>query len=151
MKLAEALILRADCQKRIEQLKQRLMRNAKSQEGDSPAENPSQLLHEMEKAAAELQDLIQRINKTNSEVKLDSAQTLSDALAVRDVLTVRQGVYRELAAAATVTQDRYTKSEVKFKGNVRVDEIQNKADDIAKERRELDAKIQECNWRTDLL
>lgn len=33
MKLAEALIKRADCQKRIEQLRQRLMRSAKVQEG----------------------------------------------------------------------------------------------------------------------
>jgi len=34
MKLAEALILRADCQKRFEQLKARLLSNAKVQEGD---------------------------------------------------------------------------------------------------------------------
>ena len=36
MKLAEALILRADCQKRIAQLKGRLLVNAKVQEGDAP-------------------------------------------------------------------------------------------------------------------
>ena len=39
MKLAEALILRADCQKRIAQLKSRLLVNAKVQEGDAPASN----------------------------------------------------------------------------------------------------------------
>jgi hypothetical protein len=33
MKLAESLILRADCQKRIEQLKQRLIRNARNRMG----------------------------------------------------------------------------------------------------------------------
>jgi hypothetical protein len=37
MKLAEALILRADNKKRFEQLRQRLMNNAKVQEGDKPA------------------------------------------------------------------------------------------------------------------
>jgi len=35
MKLAEALTLRADLQKRIAQLKERLLINAKVQEGDS--------------------------------------------------------------------------------------------------------------------
>jgi hypothetical protein len=41
MKLAEALILRADCQKRIAQLKSRLLVNAKVQEGDAPAGDPA--------------------------------------------------------------------------------------------------------------
>ncbi len=38
MKLAEALVLRADYQKRITQLKQRLLLVARVQEGDRPAE-----------------------------------------------------------------------------------------------------------------
>ena len=36
MKLAEALLLRADCNKRFEQLKQRIVRSALLQEGDAP-------------------------------------------------------------------------------------------------------------------
>jgi hypothetical protein len=36
MKLAEALIQRADYQKRVEQLKQRIVNNAKVQEGNDP-------------------------------------------------------------------------------------------------------------------
>src|SRR5207237_1352535 len=44
MKLAEALILRADCQKRMAQLKGRLLVNAKVQEGDAPAETPQRPL-----------------------------------------------------------------------------------------------------------
>jgi hypothetical protein len=47
MKLAEALILRADCQKRIAQLKSRLLVNAKVQEGDTPAETPQELITEL--------------------------------------------------------------------------------------------------------
>jgi hypothetical protein len=35
MKLAEALVQRADKKKRIEQLKQRILRNAKVQEGQN--------------------------------------------------------------------------------------------------------------------
>ena len=66
MKLAEALILRADCQKRIAQLKSRLLTNAKVQEGDAPAETPQELIAELERVSAELLDLIKRINRTNS-------------------------------------------------------------------------------------
>jgi hypothetical protein len=43
MKIAEALALRADLQKRLEQLKQRLVKNARIQEGDSPEEDPVEL------------------------------------------------------------------------------------------------------------
>ena len=40
MKLAEALSLRADLQKRISQLEVRLKNNARIQEGEEPAEDP---------------------------------------------------------------------------------------------------------------
>jgi hypothetical protein len=43
MKIAEALALRADLQKRLEQLKQRLVKNARIQEGDVPEEDPGEL------------------------------------------------------------------------------------------------------------
>ena len=51
MKLAEALILRADSNRRVEQLKQRLLRNAKVQEGNQPAEDPQELIVELERVA----------------------------------------------------------------------------------------------------
>lgn len=151
MKLAEALILRADCQKRIEQLRQRLLRNAKVQEGDRPAEEPMELKQELERVSEELTQLIKHINKTNSTTELESGVTLSDALAIRDTLKLRHGIYRELAQAAIITQDRYSKSEVKFKSTVNVAEIQKQADQLAKEHRELDAKIQGTNWLTELI
>ena len=150
MKLAEALILRADYQKRIEQIKQRLTRNAKIQEGDEPAETPANLIKELERITKELLMLIQRINATNSAVKLEKGLTISDAIAVRDVLRLKHTIYRDLAEAATVTHDRYTKSEVKYRSTVNVSEIQKQADEFAKEHREIDAKIQEANWREDL-
>ncbi len=151
MKLAEALILRADYKTRVDQLKQRLIRNAKVQEGDAPAENPQDMLAEVERLLNELRDLIQKINKTNTATPFEDGMTLTDALAVRDVLNMKLDVYRMLAASATVTQDRYSRSEVKFKGTVEVAAIQKQADQYAKAYRELDAKIQALNWTTDLL
>ncbi len=150
MKLAEALILRADKKKRIEQLKQRLIRNAKVQEGQKPAEDPGMLMEELERISEELVLLIQRINKTNSNTEMEKGVSLSDAIASRDILVFKHSVYRDLAQAATVTQDIRTKSEVKFMGTVKVSQIQERADEMAKDHRELDTKIQELNWKTDL-
>lgn len=151
MKLAEALILRADCKKRIEQIKQRLMRNAKVQEGDEPAEDPEKLLSEMEKAVKELLSLIQRINRTNAASFLADGQTLSDGIAMRDVLKMRSAIYRELAQAATITQDRFSRSEVRFKQTVDVLRIQKQSDDLACKVRMLDMNIQEANWKIVLM
>ncbi|MFZ6031596.1 MAG: DIP1984 family protein [Chloroflexota bacterium] len=151
MRLAEALVMRADTKKRIEQLRQRLIRNAKVQEGEKPAEDPQALLDEMEKLSDELVKLIQKINKTNTVIEIEKGLTIADAIAQRDVLMLKQNSYRELAQAATITQDVRTKSEIKFKGTVKVAEIQEKADKAAKAHREIDTKIQEMNWRTDLL
>ncbi|HSE23030.1 MAG TPA: DIP1984 family protein [Pyrinomonadaceae bacterium] len=96
MKLAEALILGADCQKRFEQLKARLLRSAKVQEGEDPAENPAELLVELENVSNELVDLVKRINKTNSNTLFANDQTVADVLAERDVLVLKRGAYGDL-------------------------------------------------------
>ena len=54
MKVAEGLALRADLQRRLEQLKQRLVKNARIQEGDKPEEDPVELQAELEKSAQDL-------------------------------------------------------------------------------------------------
>jgi chromosome segregation ATPase len=79
MKVAEALALRADLQKRLEQLKQRLVKNARIQEGDKPEEDPVELQSELEKSATELTALIQRVNRTNAASRFGDG-TLADAL-----------------------------------------------------------------------
>lgn len=150
MKIAEALALRADTQKRLEQLKQRLVKNARIQEGDAPEENPVELQADLEKLAQELTSLIQRINRTNAGSRFGRG-TLADALAERDVLKIRYNAYRELANAASTSQHRATRSEVKFVSTVSVAAIQRKADELAKEYRELDTRIQEADWLTTLM
>lgn len=151
MKLAEALILRADCQKRIAQLRTRLLANAKIQEGDKPSESPQELIAELDRISAELLDLIKRINKTNSATVFNVRATISDVLAERDVLGLQRAAYVELAQAAAITQDRYSRSEVKYISTVKVAEIQKRADELAKNYRDLDARIQELNWQTELV
>jgi len=151
MKLAEALILRADCQKRIEQLRQRLTKSAQIQEGETPPENPQTLLAELETAVSELTGLIQRINRTNSQTELESGMMLSDALARRDTLMLKRSVYESLLNAASYSQSRYSRTEIKVLSTVNVAEIQAQIDRMARDYRELDTRIQEANWNTELL
>ncbi len=149
MKLAEALTLRADSQKRLEQLKARLLRNAKVQEGEEPAEDPEALIAEFEDVANDLVQLIRRINLSNATAMI-LGRTMTQALAERDVFKQRHAMYRDLAQAATITHSVATKSEVRFRGTIGVAAVQKKADAVAKDLRELDARIQEANWLIEL-
>lgn len=149
MKLAEALSLRTDVQKRLEQLKTRLLRNATVQEGEIPAEDPNILLTEYDALSIELIQLIERINRTNAVTQV-AGRTMTKALAERDVLKQQQATYRDLAEAGTVSRSIVTRSEVRFKSVVDVSAIQKRADTQAKSLRELDTHIQAVNWQADL-
>ena len=151
MKLAEALIQRADHRKRLDQLRERLGRVARVQEGDAPAEDPAALLAEMERTAAALTRLIQRINRTNSTTPLDDGRTIADAIAERDTLQLRHSIITSLIQAAIIKQDRFTKSEVRFHSSVDILTLQRQADNLAQAYRELDTKIQAANWLVDLI
>ena len=151
MKLAEALILRADTQKRIEQIKQRLKANARTQQGEKPEEDPKKLLVELDALLRQLETLIKNINRTNSTAEFQSGVVLSDALAMRDVLMLKRNAYADLAQAASVRHDRVSRSEIKFVSTVEVAKLQKTVDDLSKQYRELDAKIQALNWLTELI
>lgn len=151
MTLAEALILRADLQKRMEQLKQRVLRNVRVQHGDEPAESPDELMRDYEETCATLEDLIRRINVTNLRAEVTPSLSLTDALAKRDVLRAKIGFYRQIAEAASIKHDRYTRSEIRFVSTVDVRAVQAQADALARAYRELEAQIQATNWRVSLI
>jgi hypothetical protein len=150
MKLAEALAERADAQRRLAQLRQRVGMSARFQEGERPPEDPAALLEETESVAASLEDLMKRINRTNAATRLDGGMSLTDALARRDVLALLRTAYAEAAEHASVRQDRYSRSEVKFVTSLDVAALRARADALAREFRELDARIQSANWEVEL-
>ena len=149
MKLAEALILRADIQKRIEQLKSRLAYNAKVQEGERPSEEPNALLAELDALTGELERLIVRINLTNCTAKTDG-KSLTELIAKRDVLTLKAGALRAFAQVAAQKIDAYSRSEIKILSTVDVAALQKQVDELAKQIRQLDTTLQGANWQTEL-
>lgn len=151
MKLAEALINRADAQRRADQLRERLQRAAKVQEGDAPPEQPAELLAEADRTLNELLRLVQAINRTNAATPLPDGRTLTDALAERDVLLLRRGILNSLIYSASEAQNRYMRSEIRMLPTVDVAALQKQADDLARRLRELDTLIQQFNWQVDLI
>ena len=150
MKLGEALTLRSQLQVKFQQLRERLKASALVQEGEAPPEDPNMLLGELESVAAELEELIARINKTNLATRLRDGMTLTEALARRDHLAWLLGALHQVAETASVVQARYGKAELRMVRTVEVAKLRQRADDLAKERRLLDARIQEVNWLTEL-
>ncbi|MDK4680390.1 DIP1984 family protein [Kingella negevensis] len=150
MKLAQALIERADLQRKLAQLSQRLQQNAQYQDGEMPSENPVELLAEYRQAADDLENLVVQTNLRNSQITLPNGTTMTAALAQRDRLKAEHATLIKLADAATPEQNRYSRSEIKMLSAVNVRDIRQQADQIAKRCRELDMQIQESNWLNDL-
>ena len=151
MKLAEALVLRADLQKRIAQLRERLRQSALVQEGEQPPENPEQLLTELDQLLNQLGEMIARINRTNMQVHLGEGEILSDALARRDMLSLRYSIITGLAETAANRIERYGRSEIRKISTVDVAALRRQLDEIARQRRELDTTIQATNWTVDVV
>lgn len=151
MKLAEALILRADLQKRMEQVRSRLYNNVLIQEGEVPSENPDVLLKEFMSLQTELTRIIKAINRTNNNTLFNDDITLSEALVERDAIMARRTILANAAERASEKQDRYSRTEIKSVSTIDIKKFQNQADILAKEFRELDTKIQGLNWIIDLI
>ena len=150
MKLATALAERSDIQNRINTISVRLDNNAKVQEGDVPAEDPKALMEELDRLIVRLEDLVARINLTNSGTVYEG-KTITELLAHRDFLKKKVRVLRDFLNTASDRVTRMTRTEIKIVSTVPVTEIQKTVDGLAKELRTVDEKIQELNWTTELV
>ena len=150
MKLAEALNLRADLQKRIANLRERLIKNAKVQEGDTPSEEPNMLLNELNDNIIELENIIKSINKTNSSTYIGN-ESISDIIAKRDTLGLKLSILRSFISEPANKIERYSNKEIKILSTVNVAEQQKEIDKLSKEYRLIDTKLQGLNWTTDII
>lgn len=151
MKLAEALIERAEIQRKNVELVKRISENAIVQEGDEPAENPEDLIKEYEKSRDRLLYLMRKINLTNQATPFDENGSLADAIIRRDDLKARIGTYRSICASGTIRYDRYSQKELRYIRCIDTPRLQALIDKLSKEYRELDTKLQGLNWTVDLL
>ncbi len=151
MKLAEALSIRKDLQKRIQQIGKRLEDNVKVQEGDEPSENPDELMKELDGCLNKLEDLIWHINLTNVKTFDETGKTLTQLMAEKDVLTLRISTLRNTFERASSQQERYSRSEIKMVTIVDVKKLSNQIDEYSAKLRKLDIAIQTLNFQTELI
>ena len=150
MKLAEALQERADINHNIEQLKNRLNNNVLVQDGETTVEDPNKLKTELDNSIKRLQYLIARINQTNCETSIDG-ESITEIIAQKDALSLKINIYKETAFLASQLLYRARNSEIKIKYAISVTDWQSEIDKMSKELRLLDNKLQENNWKTELI
>ena len=151
MKLAEALLLRSDQQKKLVSLKQRINANVLIQDGDEPSEDPNELLKQVFALTKESQKLVFAIHQTNALAKLNDGRSLLALLTQRDELVERHKVLTSAISNTNREPDRYSSREIKWRKVIPVSSLQKQADDISAKLRDLNVLIQATNWQVDLL
>ncbi len=159
MKLAEALAQRSDAKKRLEQLKSRAVACARYQEGEPPLEDAAVLHREAQAVVHEIEELVRAINRTNAATELEPGLTITDAIARRDALAAKNKLAGAIADSASGQRGRadlgwsarQLRSELRQVTDLPVPQLRREADQLAQQYRELDTRLQEANWMTELV
>lgn len=150
MKLAEALLLRADLNQKLASLRERINRNAIVQEGETPKEKVEDLLAEATSVLEEQQKLVRTINAANESTKLADGRLLADVLALRDTVIARHSLLTATIAATHKDVDRYSQREIKWIAQIDVANLQKQADDLSRKIREVNVTVQAANWQIEI-
>ncbi len=147
MKLAEGLLLRADLKKKIEHLVNRIRPVLIVSDDKEPQEDPTKLLAQLRKTNEDLESIIIRINRTNNETFIGEGVTLMEGLAKRDSLKLISEKLRNIRQGAQINNNS---TYAKQKATVDIKALQIEIDQTGRAFREIDSKIQEMNWLTEL-
>ncbi len=123
----------------------------KVQEGDEPAEDPNELMKELDECLNRLEELIWRINLTNVKTVNEAGKTVTQLMAEKDVLTLRISTLRNTFDRASSQRERYSHSEIKMVTIVDVKQLSKQIDDYSAQLRKLDIEIQALNFQTELI
>ena len=146
MKLAEALLLRSDLMKKIEHIQNRIRPVLIVSDDKKPQEDPTKLIAELRTAIQDLETLVIRINKTNNEININGEGSLMEALVKRDSLKMLSEKLRNIRYAAQIDNS----GDANLKTTIDIKKLQTEMDQTGRAFREIDSKIQELNWLTEL-
>jgi hypothetical protein len=147
MKLAEGLLLRADLIKKIEHLVNRVRPLLVVADDKQPQEDPVKLLAQIRKTNQDLNSIIVRINKTNNETYMNDGLTLMEGLAKRDALKLLSEKLRNIREWSQIDNRNSYGRQI---ATVNINDLQIEIDQTGRYFREIDSKIQELNWLTEL-
>jgi hypothetical protein len=143
MKLAEALLLRAEIRAKLDSLRDRATRFARVPQGESPPEDPADLLRQLNATADELVALEGRIAVSKLAATLPNGENLAAAAGRRTALKLKHSAILSVLAAAGPMPG--------WISTVSVADWQLLADTLAKELRELTAAIRQSQWSAELV
>ncbi len=151
MLLAEALNERADAQRRLLDLRDRIGANARVREGEQPAEDPLALLDQAIDVSERVRVLIVAVNMTNTATRMPDGTTVTAALARRDALGRRSRIVTGAANRAAGGVARWRPADIREVAVLDVAALRAEADRLAAERRMVNAALQRINWMTELV
>ncbi len=96
-------------------------------------------------------ELVQAINRTNSRTVFDAKLSIADAIAERDVVGKKRDQLGGAGGGRVHAAGSLLEIRVKFVATLPIGDLQKQADQLSKRFRELDTRIQELNWKTDLV
>jgi superfamily II DNA or RNA helicase len=120
-------------------------------EGDEPSEDPKALLAELDTVTSQMEDLITRINLTNSRTVSKNGETLAALLARRDIAIRKADILRNFLNDASRKTERRTTAEIRIISTVDVRALRKEVDRMSALARNTDNTIQALNWSTELL
>ena len=152
MKLAQLLNHRADLQKRMKDLRQRIGRNLLVQEGEQPIEQPDDLIDAFTKMSHQWREIVKVINAVNNQPLTDSSNgaTISELVVMRDHLRMLHNMTSDAHSGLSPRMDRFSRSEIKQIPSIEAEKIRKSCDVYARDLRKLDDDIQELNWSTEV-
>ena len=152
MLLAEALLRKSVLKKELEALEQRMSESARVPHDEEPVDDYLLLLESYRKKEGELLEMNLRILETNFNTSFEEGETISQAIIRRDSLRRLVSMYNKLLSAATGGDRRlFSSRDVKYRRIVDMDKARVNKDNTAMKYRELDVKLQQLNWNTELL
>ena len=131
-------------------MQQRIHKNVLVQDGDTPSEDPEQLIDEAVLVNKQLFQLIQKIHQTNAQAQANNGKALLDILNQRDQLTAEHRIIQQAIDNTQKDTDRYSVREIKWIKAVSVSKLQKQADEISQSLRLINLEIQASNWQIDL-
>ncbi len=145
MKLGEAVLLRADLLKKIEQIQHRIKPNLVVEESKEPQEDPVKMLAQLRNATQEYTALVIKITKTNYTTKVEKFDNVMNAIARKESMQLL------LSRLKTIRQgSQITSSYDEPRATLNINNLQSEIDKLEIDLREINSVIQEINWTTEL-
>lgn len=148
MKLAEAISLRSDLQRKVTDIEDRIKASGRLQDGDKPAEDTSLLFKELSSVLNQLNELIYKINKTNLSSEFEG-KTLTQLIAEKDVIKMRNDALREIINTCKDTMRM--SSDTKIVCTLDLAQLIKEKEKYEKDLSSIKLQIQKGNWTFDLI